>query len=746
MKQSQKNNINTGLWMIGVSLQSLLSINILAFDKGSNLKVSLGIGVVGIILQRYLQEIEPKKVRDKGLILHLAALGILCLIGILIEDGLYSKGISYGQWLRERESRESTIKEFEQATTLMINCLLFIGIYSKSILRIIKRDIIRYFSSLSVLAIVICIMLYYRPSDFSHLVRISMIILLTGSIAFYSMYQSSWQVIEQRQTVINIKYYFISFVLMSLLIGGGSCSFANIQELPGTRSLHHFISSIGARGEITQWIPYENYLNRGMSSSQAELFQVQASEPLYLRSIAYNEYRHGIWQLASYEGQEEMPLNLRYLQAEYTQSLLEEILWMHSKNQTILPQYAWLLNYETTVVSEKSYRIVQNPINYINYFTVNGFTEIIDEQKEPYYYYHHLNNNYFYSKQLVEPSDYIVTYKDRVPKVGSREYAFLHAIRAEEWQEIYEAVLKARKDYHLVYSGQSKVLKTYTPLIQYNNAKRDFLQVPDYLKYQLITYAQQIVGTAYSDWERAQVIADYLRENYRYSMQNKKQEKDRVSEFLFEEKEGICQDFATSMVLLCRSIGMPAKYVVGYRVQEKDVETGNYRVREKDAHAFVEVYIAGYGWMNFDPTPSIRGEDKMIREVEEENKGYSHRLNLVGGIAIGILFFILSKTGRKYLYKVGYCVRYKKSTPEQRVKMVMSWTLEALSDKNREKKNYETLSQYAQRIGKEGIDIRDIVARYEQLQYGLEDTTSQESTILLKAYKQLKKQLQKENK
>ena len=63
------------------------------------------------------------------------------------------------------------------------------------------------------------------------------------------------------------------------------------------------------------------------------------------------------------------------------------------------------------------------------------------------------------------------------------------------------------------------------------------------------------------------------------------------------------------MALLCRSIGIPARYVTGYLVTEKNSETGRYIVREKDAHAFVEVYIAGYGWMTFDPTPEVEADE-----------------------------------------------------------------------------------------------------------------------------------------
>ena len=69
-----------------------------------------------------------------------------------------------------------------------------------------------------------------------------------------------------------------------------------------------------------------------------------------------------------------------------------------------------------------------------------------------------------------------------------------------------------------------------------------------------------------------------------------------------QTKQGYCEHFATAMVMLLREVGVPARYVLGYlEGQEQDDET--WRVEAGAAHAWVEVYFPGYGWVEFDPTP-----------------------------------------------------------------------------------------------------------------------------------------------
>ena len=83
---------------------------------------------------------------------------------------------------------------------------------------------------------------------------------------------------------------------------------------------------------------------------------------------------------------------------------------------------------------------------------------------------------------------------------------------------------------------------------------------------------------------------------------------DPVAEFLFDKKRGYCEYFASAAAVLLRLQDIPCRYVTGFVVQEWNRQGGHYTVREADAHAWVEAYIPGRGWIEVDPTPEAEYE------------------------------------------------------------------------------------------------------------------------------------------
>jgi hypothetical protein len=76
-----------------------------------------------------------------------------------------------------------------------------------------------------------------------------------------------------------------------------------------------------------------------------------------------------------------------------------------------------------------------------------------------------------------------------------------------------------------------------------------------------------------------------------------------IDEFLFRHQQGHCELFASSMVLMLRSQGIPARLATGFLGGELNPLTGYYVVRQSNAHAWVEAYLPDEGWTIFDPTP-----------------------------------------------------------------------------------------------------------------------------------------------
>ncbi|RKN71189.1 DUF4129 domain-containing transglutaminase family protein [Paenibacillus ginsengarvi] len=143
------------------------------------------------------------------------------------------------------------------------------------------------------------------------------------------------------------------------------------------------------------------------------------------------------------------------------------------------------------------------------------------------------------------------------------------------------------------------------------------LQLPAGLPVRVKVLAETVAltGSSTSDYDRAKAIEAYLRTNYRYKLDvaaPPKEMEDFADTFLFESKEGYCDYFSTSMVVMLRSIGIPARWVKGFSSGEVtdwagtgggDAGLTQVTVHNRNAHSWVEAYIAGSGWTTFDPTP-----------------------------------------------------------------------------------------------------------------------------------------------
>ena len=110
---------------------------------------------------------------------------------------------------------------------------------------------------------------------------------------------------------------------------------------------------------------------------------------------------------------------------------------------------------------------------------------------------------------------------------------------------------------------------------------------------------EEVTADCKNDYEKARAIEAYLRQ-YAYSTDVDRPENDNyIDRFLFEERRGYCTYYASSMVLMLRLCGIPAKYSIGYmHTYTKEYSS----VMSTEAHAWCEAYIDGFGWIPFEPT------------------------------------------------------------------------------------------------------------------------------------------------
>jgi protein-glutamine gamma-glutamyltransferase len=115
--------------------------------------------------------------------------------------------------------------------------------------------------------------------------------------------------------------------------------------------------------------------------------------------------------------------------------------------------------------------------------------------------------------------------------------------------------------------------------------------------------ADQIAANATTPRENAAVIERYLATNYQYLANAEISSPINTEAFLLRARRGHCEHFAAGMVLLLASRGVPARIAGGYYGGELNPLTGYFIVRQKDAHAWVEVWD-GETWLTYDPTPA----------------------------------------------------------------------------------------------------------------------------------------------
>ncbi len=175
-----------------------------------------------------------------------------------------------------------------------------------------------------------------------------------------------------------------------------------------------------------------------------------------------------------------------------------------------------------------------------------------------------------------------------------RDYLMLPSYEQREWYNVYV-----------------RGVNTYTQFV-----KDNYLEVPE------SQAVYEIRGELLDEFEKAQTshakvmtVIDYLCENYKYSLNPKHDPEFKGSvldEFLLSKNEGYCVQFASAATVLLRSLGIPARYVQGYTAYDYDREAKydedgdryyEAKVTDKNAHAWVEVYIEGLGWRAYETTP-----------------------------------------------------------------------------------------------------------------------------------------------
>ncbi len=147
-----------------------------------------------------------------------------------------------------------------------------------------------------------------------------------------------------------------------------------------------------------------------------------------------------------------------------------------------------------------------------------------------------------------------------------------------------------------------------------DDIRETYLQLPS-LDPRIHQLAEDVTGRSTNEYDKASELRRYLIAHYSYTLNltaSAGRGVDPLAYFLFVRHAGHCEYFATAMAVMLRSIGVPARYVTGFLPGEYNDVGGDYIIRGSDAHAWVEVYFNGYGWITFDPTPPSNEERRFL--------------------------------------------------------------------------------------------------------------------------------------
>jgi len=275
-----------------------------------------------------------------------------------------------------------------------------------------------------------------------------------------------------------------------------------------------------------------------------------------------------------------------------------------------------------------------------------------------------------------------------------------------------------------IISDESEFYPTVEAYIRdYDYSKNYYLNNKKGLTPRISELAEKITSGKKSDYEKALSIENYFISNgFIYDMKYQKTVDYDIEKFLFDDKTGICADYATSMVLLARSAGIPARYAEGVHLKESP--DGIAVVTDADLHAFPELFIAGYGWMGFEPTQAPEANNSFWSK-------YSLNIIIAAGSFLLIVLLIISyiffwpslseklfrlmlqrKGNEEAVIRIGLRIRRKISASES-----------STSDDVKEM----IMDRY-------GIDISDIFRGYDSVVFGNNKINDDEYNDLFKNY------------
>lgn len=314
-----------------------------------------------------------------------------------------------------------------------------------------------------------------------------------------------------------------------------------------------------------------------------------------------------------------------------------------------------------------------------------------------------------------------------------------------------------------------------------NRALDEYMYLPDTVPARVKDLAVDVTKSGLTVYDKVKLLEQYLSTAFKYTNTpdlSKGKSRDFVDRFLFEIKEGYCDYYSTAMVVMTRSLGIPARWVKGYTAGVNAVQdeggispelfvqdpngAGEYTVRNSDAHSWAEVYFAGYGWIPFEPTsgfvfplvvpptdPVVSTEPSLPSDfVAEDVPAEGTLLKTVswisGGVAAVLLLGLLAFSSRAAWLPL---IRRGRFSPNlnQRVVLEYERLLRFARRKGYTRGEYETAREMTERwIHKDKWlrnDLQALLGLFEKAKYSRAAITEEEVSTMSRMVQKLRQSM-----
>lgn len=506
--------------------------------------------------------------------------------------------------------------------------------------------------------------------------------------------------------------FYVTLGIFMAVVTIVSSFFPKLQYAPYREDFDELITgiSIGAAGKA-DFSTFSDSSATGGSSDETILYRLYGDNPLRIRRQCFNSYNadEGVW---GYYGNANSGNNgwKNYLYFENTASLAEATDYNASE-----------INSEI-----KKFRIATADKPFHAVYVCDDLINIVPQ------------SSVFTARKI---------YRTELDEYFSGEKGILKSYEISYYETEYDPDFSAYITDSLV-AGYAENDVALSYILAKNDAVKynDFLLNPvvrkscyksegSYEKIKALT--EEIIKDKSSDYEKAKAIEEYFLSSLFVYDDKFTPTDSSIENFILNTRRGSCIKYATAMTLMCREAGLTARYVEGFMVKKFNASTQCYEINASNGHSYVEVWIDGYGWTDFDPT-SNNIDDGYIDET----------FVIVGIIAVGAALVLISVLVlRPVIREARQRGRIRKSRGRTQLILIYRKIVKELEDfTDRELKAFTPEEIARLSLSELKYDISDFTAQYEYAVYGGSDLKDKNYCTVYEGFREAVKATRKERK